>query len=61
MGPIPAPMYKKMGQYNLQLILNGNDRKSLHNSLKQIITYLRNNKICNNVIWSLDLDPINLN
>ena len=60
MGPIPAPMYKKMGQYNMQLILNGNDRKSLHNTLKQIVSFLRNNKICNNVIWSLDLDPINL-
>lgn len=60
MGPIPAPMYKKMGQYQMQLIFNGNDRKSLHNSLKQIVGFLRNNKICNNVIWSLDLDPINL-
>ncbi|MCF6318197.1 MAG: primosomal protein N' [Proteobacteria bacterium] len=60
MGPIPAPMYKKMGQYQMQLIFNGNDRKSLHTSLKQIIEFLRNNKICNNVIWSLDLDPINL-
>ena len=60
MGPIPAPMYKKMGQYQMQLIFNGNNRKSLHNSLKQIIEFLRNNKICNNVIWSLDLDPLNL-
>lgn len=60
MGPIPAPMYKKMGQYQMQLILNGNDRKSLHNTLKHIVTFLRNNKVCNNVIWSLDLDPINL-
>jgi len=60
MGPIPAPMYKKMGQYQMQLILNGNDRKSLHSTLKQIVIFLRNNKICNNIIWSLDLDPINL-
>jgi len=60
MGPIPAPMYKKMGQFQMQLIFNGNNRKSLHNTLKQIICLLRNNKICNNVIWSLDLDPINL-
>ncbi|MCF6288062.1 MAG: primosomal protein N' [Proteobacteria bacterium] len=60
MGPIPAPMYKKMGQYQMQLIFNGNDRKSLHNLLKQIIILLRNNKICNNIIWGLDMDPINL-
>ncbi len=60
MGPIPAPMYKKMGQYQMQLIFNGNDRKSLHQSLSQIVSFLRNNKICNNIIWSLDLDPINL-
>ena len=61
MGPIPAPMYKKMGQYQMQLIFNGNDRRSLHDSLKQIVAFLRNNKICNNIIWSLDLDPVNLN
>ncbi len=60
MGPIPAPMYKKMGQYQMQLIFNGNDRKSLHQSLSHIVYFLRNNKICNNIIWSLDLDPINL-
>jgi primosomal protein N' (replication factor Y) len=60
MGPIPAPMYKKMGQYQMQLIFNGNDRRSLHDSLKQTVIFLRNNKICNNIIWSLDLDPVNL-
>ncbi len=60
LGPIPAPMYKKMGQYQMQLIFNGNERKSLHQTLKQIIENLANNKMCNNVIWSLDLDPINL-
>ena len=61
MGPIPAPMYKKMGQYQMQLIFNGNHRQSLHNSLNQITQHIRNNKMANNIIWSLDLDPINLN
>ncbi|HHL30970.1 MAG TPA: primosomal protein N' [Oceanospirillales bacterium] len=58
MGPIPAPMYKKMGLFQMQLIFNGNNRQSLHSTLKQVIALLRNNKICNNIIWSLDLDPI---
>jgi len=61
MGPIPAPMYKKMGQFQMQLIFNGNQRQSLHKSLKQITQYIRSNKMANNIIWSLDLDPINLN
>lgn len=61
MGPIPAPMYKKMGFFQMQLIFNGNHRQSLHNSLKQITQFIRQNKITNNIIWSLDLDPINLN
>ncbi|MFK8013100.1 MAG: primosomal protein N' [Marinicellaceae bacterium] len=61
MGPIPAPMYKKMGFYQMQLILNGNHRQSLHNSLNQITQFIRQNKIANNIIWSLDIDPINLN
>jgi primosomal protein N' (replication factor Y) len=61
MGPLPAPMYKKMGFYQMQLIFNGNNRKSLHFSLKNLILTLRKNKITNNIIWSLDMDPINLN
>ena len=61
MGPIPAPMYKKMGLFQMQLIFNGNHRQSLHNSLNQITHYIRSNKIANNIIWSLDIDPINLN
>lgn len=61
MGPIPAPMYKKMGQFQMQLIFNGNHRQSLHSSLNQITSYIRNSKIANNIIWSLDIDPINLN
>jgi primosomal protein N' (replication factor Y) len=61
MGPIPAPMYKKMGQFQMQLIFNGNDRLSLHNSLNQITHYIRSSKIANNIIWSLDIDPVNLN
>jgi len=61
MGPIPAPMYKKMGQFQMQLIFNGNHRQSLHNSLKQITSYIRASKITSNIIWSLDIDPINLN
>lgn len=60
MGPIPAPIYKKMDHYQMQLIFNGNDRKSLHQSLHQITTLLQKNKITNGIIWSLDLDPINL-
>ena len=60
MGPIPAPMYKKMGYYQMQLIYNGNERKSLHQSLSKTVCLLRNNKICNSIIWSLDLDPVNL-
>ncbi|HFC30098.1 MAG TPA: primosomal protein N', partial [Oceanospirillales bacterium] len=60
MGPIPAPMYKKMGLFQMQLIFNGNNRQSLHKSLQHIMQVLRNNKITNNIIWSLDLDPINL-
>jgi primosomal protein N' (replication factor Y) len=61
MGPLPAPMYKKMGFFQMQLIFNGNNRNSLHQSLKHLTIFLRNSKITNNIIWNLDIDPINLN
>lgn len=60
MGPIPAPIYKKMDHYQMQLIFNGNNRKSLHKSLQQIINLLQKNKITQGIIWGLDLDPINI-
>lgn len=60
MGPIPAPIYKKMGQYHMQLIFNGNHRQTLHYCLQRTIEGIRVQKIDNNITWSLDLDPINL-
>jgi len=61
MGPIPAPMYKKMGFFQMQLLFNGNNRKSLHQTLKKIMLSMRQSKIPNTLIWSLDLDPVSLN
>ena len=60
LGPIPAPIYKKMGQYQMQLIFNANNRKSLHQSLKNALTMIRKDKIDNGIIWNLDIDPVNL-
>ena len=61
MGPIAAPIYKKMGQYHMQLIFNSNHRQTLHKSLTDITNHIRKKPAPSNIIWSLDLDPINLN
>lgn len=61
MGPIPAPMYKKMGLFQMQLIFNSNNRKSLHITLQASVEFIRNNKTASQISWNLDIDPVNLN
>lgn len=58
LGPLPAPMQKRQKLYRMQLILNSNDRKSLH----QTIHHLKSNNSDDNphnVQWFVDIDPVN--
>ena len=56
-GPLPAPMEKRAGRYRAQLILQSEQRKDLHQLLKQWIPGLGKQKTASRVRWSLDIDP----
>lgn len=58
MGPIPAPMQKRQKLYRMQLILNSNDRRSLHKTIHQ----LKSRPVSKGeqqVTWFVDIDPVN--
>ena len=57
LGPLPAPMQKRQKLYRMQLILNSNNRKSLHQTIHQLKAQ---NKTENphNIVWFVDIDPV---
>ena len=60
LGPVPAPMPKRAGQFRYQLLLQNDQRKSLHLLLNSIIPAISKLKLARKVKWSLDVDPIDL-
>lgn len=60
LGPVPAPMPKRAGQYRYQLLLQNEQRKSLHLLLNAIVPEISKLKLARKVKWSLDIDPIDL-
>ncbi|VAW46170.1 Helicase PriA essential for oriC/DnaA-independent DNA replication [hydrothermal vent metagenome] len=57
LGPLPAPMQKRQKLFRMQLILNSNDRKSLHQTIHQLKA---KNSTDNqhNIQWFVDIDPV---
>lgn len=56
-GPLPAPMLKRQGNYHYQLLIQAHERKALHQVLSYAVTLLESIK---NLKWSLDVDPIEM-
>lgn len=58
MGPLPAPMQKRQKLYRMQLILNSNDRRSLHHTIYQL-KQLPLSQSEQQIPWFVDIDPVN--
>ncbi|MCK5263504.1 MAG: primosomal protein N', partial [Gammaproteobacteria bacterium] len=56
-GPWPAPMEKRAGRIRSQTMLQANDRKALHQLLRQWLPQLQQLKSSKQVRWSIDVDP----
>ncbi len=56
LGPVAAPMPKKAGLHQVQMLLLSHTRKALHDTAKTVYTYLAEKKL-SKVKWSLDIDP----
>ncbi len=60
LGPVPAPMAKKAGQFRYQLLLQSPHRKALHKLLDTLILTIETLKSAHKIRWSLDVDPVGL-
>jgi primosomal protein N' (replication factor Y) len=60
LGPVPAPMAKRAGQFRYQLLLQHSQRKQLHLLLNWLMPEIERLKQTRKVRWSLDVDPIDL-
>ncbi len=60
LGPIPAPMAKRIGQFRYQLLLQHTQRKQLHQLLNRLLPDIEKMKLTRKIRWSLDIDPIDL-
>ena len=56
-GPIPALMEKRQGQYRMQLLLQSPQRSSLQKAIGQKIKQIETLNLANKIRWSLDIDP----
>jgi primosomal protein N' (replication factor Y) len=60
LGPVPAPMERRAGRYRAQLLLQAQERTSLHRALKPWPMLLDALPGARAVRWSLDVDPVDL-
>ncbi|NOQ14459.1 MAG: primosomal protein N' [Methyloprofundus sp.] len=60
LGPIAAPMAKRVGQFRFQLLIQHKQRKLLHLLLKNLLPQISTLRQAQKVRWSLDVDPIDL-
>ncbi len=60
LGPVAAPMAKRIGQFRFQLLLQHKQRKYLHGLLKELLPHISKLKQARKVRWSLDIDPLDL-
>jgi len=60
LGPTPAPMERRGGQYRAQLLLQSPQRALLHQCLNELIPIIESLPLSKIVRWSLDVDPIDM-
>ncbi len=60
LGPVPAPMTRRAGQFRFQLLLQSPLRKELHGLLDAALPEIAKLTEAKKVRWSLDVDPVDL-
>ncbi len=61
LGPVDAPMHKKNNRFNRQILFNAAARSDIHRLMKQFKGCLQQAAQAHRgVLWSIDLDPLDL-
>lgn len=59
-GPILSIIERKAGKYHAQLLLQCNNRPTLHQTIEDLIAYINESKINRSIEWHLDVDPMEI-
>ena len=60
LSAVASPMERRAGRYRAQLLVQANERKSLHGFLDRWLTRIEQEKQSKRVRWSLDVDPLDM-
>jgi primosomal protein N' (replication factor Y) len=60
MDPVPSPMERRAGRYRAQLLVQADERRTLHAFLGLWRMALEQDRRARQVRWSLDVDPVDL-
>lgn len=60
LGPAPAPLARKAGQYRMQLLIQSKTRQKLHQALTQLRSSFTIPTNQYRVRWNIDIDPMDL-
>lgn len=60
LGPVPAPMQRRAGQFHFQLLLQSGQRLHLHRFLDELLPAVTRLKESSKLRWSIDVDPADL-
>lgn len=58
LGPVPAPMEKRVGHYRAQLLLQSSKRAALQRWIHELLPHLENFPRTQALKWTIDVDPI---
>ena len=60
LGPAPASMQRRAGRHRAQLLLQGENRGVIQNSLNNVIGAASEHPDARKVRWSIDIDPLEM-
>jgi primosomal protein N' (replication factor Y) len=61
LGPLPAPMERKAGNFRFQLLVQSGKRGAIQSILQRLLPQIQKLKSAQKVHWSLDIDPMDMN
>jgi primosomal protein N' (replication factor Y) (superfamily II helicase) len=60
LGPVPSPMERRAGRFRAQLLIQADQRSTLHQLLHLLLPSLEQHPLSRRVRWSLDVDPLDM-
>ncbi|MEH6388773.1 primosomal protein N' [Pseudomonas profundi] len=60
LGPVPSPMERRAGRFRAQLLIQADQRSTMHQLLYNWLPQLEQHPLARKVRWSIDVDPLDM-